>query len=1062
MKKLFLLLLTVATFALCASAQTRTVRGSVVQAGDNEPIVGASVKAVGGGASATTDLDGKFAMRVPSSVKEISVSYVGCATKKVLISDEDMRITLDAENELEEVITVAYGTTKKESFTGSADVVKGEKLAARPVSNITKALDGQVAGVQMTTGSGAPGSGSSMMIRGWGSLNADTTPLYVVDGIPFEGAISAIPGSDIENIVVLKDASAGALYGARGANGVVLITTKRGNKEGKTKVELSANWGFISRSLPRYDTLDEKGYLEVLFQSFRNHNMDAGMTWSEAGQQAILDMTVGAEKIFGEDEQYNPFNYKFAELIDPETGKIRDDAKLLYHQDWLDTAMRKNPMRQEYTVQFSGANEKTNWRFALGYLDEKGLAQKSSFERYSGRMAIDTKVTEWFKAGINANYARTESNSTSTSNTDSSSGNIWNSCQMMAPIFPVYMLNPDGTYALDADGNRQFDYGANRPAGASANYNAIGTLTDNKIDTGSDWFSARANAVLGDLRTGPIQGLKFTVNYGMDLYTQRGLTYRNPFNGDAVSLGGSSTVAQNRSFSFTLNELLGYDRKFGQHHVDFLVGHEFYKYNYKYLSGYKTGFAFGGLYELDAAANVQDASSYQDNHAIESVLSRFNYDFADKYYFSASLRTDGTSRFYKDSRWGTFWSVGANWRISQEKFMEGVKEKINNLALRASYGVQGNESLGGLYAWQALYALGYTNGSDPGALVSSLAAYELRWEKNGNLNIGLEGRLFNRFNFNIEWYNRRTKDMLMDYPQALSSGFESYPKNIGNMRNIGMDITLRTDLINNSNLHWDLTLIGSFVRNKVLNLADKPEIVGVMTVREGEPINSFYVAESAGVDPTTGQPAYWAYKPMLDDNGNEMEDKFGHLIPDPSTRYMTTDVTEAWTKWRKLSGNRIPDFYGSIGTSLQYKNFDFTALCTYSIGGKIIDSNYMTLMYGNYTGQAKSSHLARAWQKPGDITDVARVDIGKTHYYTDADLIDASYFAIKNVGLGYTLPRTWLNKIKFESVRFSVTGDNLFLFNRLKGMDNQQSFSGSASTAYTPTRTVSFGIDVTF
>ena len=1062
MKKLFLLLLTVATFALCASAQTRTVRGTVVQAGDNEPIVGASVKAVGGGAAAMTDIDGKFVLRVSSSIKEISVAYVGCATKKVLISDEDMRITLDAENELDEVITVAYGTTKKESFTGSADVIKGEKLAARPVSNITKALDGQVAGVQMTTGSGQPGSGSSMMIRGYGSLNASTAPLYVVDGVPFDGSIATILGSDIESIVVLKDASAGALYGARGANGVVLITTKRGNKEGKTKVELSANWGFISRSLPRYETLDEKGYLETVFQSFRNHNMDAGMSWEAAGNQAILDMTVGSEKIFGEDEQYNPFNYKFADLIDPVTGKIRDDARLLYHEDWLDTAMRSNPMRQEYQAQFSGANEKTNWRFSLGYLDEKGLALKSSFERYSGRMVIDTKVNDWFKAGVNANYAHTDSNSTSTSSTDSSSGNIWSSCQLMAPIFPVYMLNPDGTYNLDADGNRQFDYGPNRPAGASANYNAIGTLYDNKIDTGSDWLSARANVTLGDLRTGALQGLKFTVNYGMDLYTQRGLTYRNPYNGDAQSLGGSSTVAQNRSFSYTLNELLGYERKFGQHHVDFLVGHEFYKYNYKYLSGYKTGFTFGGLYELDAAANVQDTHSHQDNHAIESVLSRFNYDFADKYYFSASLRTDGTSRFYKDSRWGTFWSVGANWRISQEKFMEGLKDKINNLALRASYGIQGNESIGSLYAWQALYELGYTNGSAPGIMVASLAATELRWEKNGNLNIGLEGRLFNRFNFNIEWYNRRTKDMLMDYPMASSRGFDGYPKNIGNMRNIGMDITLRTDLISNEDLHWDLTLIGSFVRNKVLNLADKPEIVGVMTVREGEPLNSFYVAESAGVDPATGKPAYWAYQPKLDADGQPMLDKFGHYVPDESTRYRTTDAAEAWSNWRKISGSRIPDFYGSIGTTLYYKNFDFSALGTYSIGGKVIDTNYITLMYGNYTGQAKAAHLVRAWQKPGDITDVPRVDIGATHYYTDADLINASYFAIKNITLGYSLPRTWLNKIKFEAVRLSLTGDNIYLFNHLKGMDNQQTFGGSAGTAYTPTRTISFGIDVTF
>lgn len=983
---------------------------------------------------------------VPSSAKTLMVSYIGYRTQEVGIAP-NVKVVLKAESELlDEVMVVAYGTAKKSSFTGSATVVKTEKLSKRPVANVTKALDGMVTGVQTTSGSGQPGSGSSVVIRGYGSINASQSPLYVVDGIPYAGNISAINPNDIESMTVLKDASAGALYGSRGANGVILITTKKGNG-GKVKVNLKANWGISSRSIPRYETMDEAGYLEVIFQSYKNNEIqNNGLSPEEASYAALNAMKSGATTIFGRNEQYNPFNYSVTDLIDPATGKVRSDARLKYSEDWMDEAMENNPLRQEYIASFSGGNDRTQYMFSLGYLDEKGLLKTTSFNRYSGRMNIDSKVTKWLKTGMNANYSRNESN-TAVENSSGSS-NVWYTAQLMAPIFPVYQKDENGQTVYDNLGNAVFDYGENRPAGASANWNTIATLYDDRYSSQSDNLSGRVYAELGNLQEGPLEGLKLAVNYGFDLINSAGMTYYNPYNGNAVSVKGNLSKATGRTFTYTLNELLSYDRKFGKHHVEAMVGHEFYKYRYDYLGANKTGFPFGGLYELDAATTITGASSYQHNYAVESVLSRLNYDYDDKYYVSASFRTDGSSRFHEDNRWGQFWSVGGNWRISSEEFMKDI-HWINNLSVKASYGVQGNDNLGtGYYAWQSFYDLGYPNAAQSGAVITSLENKDLKWEKNANLNIGLEAKLFDRLNVSVEWYQRKTTDMLMSFPMASSLGFDGYNKNIGSMRNRGWEISLSADLIKTSDFNWNLTLMGSTIKNKVLHLADKPEIIsGSYIIREGETLNSFYTASAAGVDPATGKQLYWAWDTDRDGNVSE--------------RYMTDDMAKA-TSCKEIQGSRIPNLYGSIGNEFKYKGFDLSFLCTYSIGGKVLDSVYWTLLYGNYVGNARSAHLERAWTTSGDITDIPRIEIGKSYIITDNNLINASYFALKNITLGYSLPTKWMKNLNMSSVRFTATADNVFLLNHLKGMDPQYNFTGGTNFGYVPTRFISLGIDVTF
>lgn len=592
-----------------------------------------------------------------------------------------------------------------------------------------------------------------------------------------------------------------------------------------------------------------------------------------------------------------------------------------------------------------------------------------------------------------------------------------------------------------------FDYGANRPAGASANWNTIATLYDDRYSSTSDNLSARAGIEIGGLEKGLLQGLKLTVNYGLDLVNAAAYTYYNPYNGNSVGVSGNISKGTGRTFVHTLNELLTYDRRFDKHHIDLLAGHEFYKYTYDYLAASKTGFPFGGLYELDAATNITGASSYKNQYAVEAYLSRLNYDYDDKYFFSASFRTDASSRFYKDNRWGTFWSVGASWRASQEAFLKDV-DWINNLSIKASYGIQGNDNIGSYYAWQSFYDLGFPNASMSGAAITSLENKEVTWEKNANLNIGIEAHLFDRVSATVEWYTRKTTDILMEFPMATSLGFDGYNKNVGSMENVGMDISLSAEIIKTADLTWKVGALASFVRNKVLQLADKPEIIsGSYIIKVGETINSFYTATSAGVNPATGQQLYWAWN--TDADGNKLE------------RYATASQDEA-TKWRDVQGSRIPKLYGSLSSEFSYKNFDLNILCTYSIGGKILDGVYRTLLYGNYVGQAKSKMLERAWKQPGDLTDIPRIEIGKTYITTNDDLIDASYFSVKTISLGYNLPAKWAKTIKLETVRIAASAENVLLFTHLKGMDPQFNFSGGTNFGYVPPRIVSLGLEVKF
>lgn len=1036
----FLIYAILLTISVLSSAQTASVTGKVTDAADGSPLVGVAVIEKNGNASAITNTNGDYVIKAgPDAV--LLFSFLGMKDVEEKINGRkilDVVMTTDA-NLLDDVMVVAYGTTTKESFTGSAETVKAEKLKDRSVSNVSKMLDGQVAGVMTTSGSGQPGSGSDIIIRGFGSINASNSPLIVVDGIPYDGMLSSLNVNDIEGITVLKDASAGALYGARGANGVVMVTTKCGSAtEEKIDINFSAKFGINSRAIQDYETLDAKEYMEHMYNAYCND-----LVYTE-GYLPDVAKSMTPEKLskqlLGKDNQYNIFNKDINSLYDAD-GKIASDSRLKYNENWIKEATAPCPTRQEYQFSISGNSDKSKYMASLGCLDEKGTLKTTAFKRYTARASVEFTPFKWLEFRANVNYSHVNSDFLGASGTEGN--NVWYSAMMMAPSFPVYEKNADGSDVIK-DGKKVFDYGLNRPAGAQNNRNCVATLYDDKYYSSADDVNLRSSLGIN------IRDFKLSTSFGADIENEYQTVNYNRHNGNAAGTGRLSKE-NDRVMSYTWNQLLAYKKTFdSKHTIDALGGHEFYKETIRYMKAERTGFALDGYDELGMGSTLSEAFSEGEDYCIDSFLARANYNYSDKYYFSGSVRTDASSRFKKENRWGVFWSLGASWRMSQEAWLADQRW-LNNLTVKASYGVQGNDNIGSFYAWQSLYNMNYPNAGLSGAIIESVENPDITWEKNANLNVGVEFRMFKGFSGTIEWYRRKTSDLLLEYPMAISLGFPGYYANVGSMANSGVDITLGYDIINSNDYFWNVTVMGSTVKNKVLSLTGNGEDInnGVYLTREGETLNTFYMARSAGVDPATGEQLYLAYK----------KDDSGKMIP--GSEYVTNDATVASdSKW--LCGSRIPALYGSISTSCRYKSFDLALQFNYSLGGKVYDSVYSSLMEPSFVGQTYHRNSLRAWTSPGQITDVPRVNTNTSSVVNDRFLVDASYFSIKSASAGYTFDNKALQKCKIRSIRVFASADNIWLFTALKGINPQSNFTGSTSYSYTPTRTVSLGVDFKF
>ena len=1041
-------------------AQSRDISGVVISGDDGNTIPGASVVVKGTTIGTITDMEGKFSLKAPQNAKALLVSFVGMnPTEVALTSAKTYSIALkSAQIAVDEVVVVAYGTAKKGAITGAATSISAAKLADRPLTNISKAIEGSTPGVQVTSGSGQPGSSSDIRIRGFGSINASNSPLYIVDGVPYTLSISNLNMDDVENVSILKDASSTALYGSRAANGVILITTKRG-KSAKDKISFKVSQGISERGLPEYERVDAFQYYPLMWQYYRNgmvNRTSTPLTLAVANQTA--SGLVSGQPGIKDKLSYNPFNVAATSIVSTD-GVMNPDAKLLWGDD-LDWAspLQRVGQRGDYSMGLSGGTDKTQYYLSVGYLNDKGFVVKSDFERFTGRLSLDSKVKDWLKTGLSITGNMTKSNYT---NDDSSTGyvNPFFFSRTIAPIYPVYAHDQTtGAYILDANGDKIFDYGNSNVAGIPQRTGYGGrhvvaeTLLHDRL-LKRNVISARTYA---DFFI--VKNLKFTTNVGIDVNSYNSSGFENKYVGDGAPAGRSSRT-NSVTTTLTVNQLLSYVRSFGGHNFDALLGHESYKYQYSYLYGFRQGLIVDGNDELANFTTTNDLTSYTDNDRIESYISRFNYNFKEKYFASASFRRDGSSRFSPDGRWGNFFGFGAAWRLDQEDFIKAIPS-IDLLKLRTSYGETGNNEAG-LYAWQALYNIN-NNAAESGFLQSKLANNNLTWEKNASFDLALEFGLLKRITGSVEFYNRQSSNLLFSVPQPLSSGVETLWQNIGTMYNRGIEVQVGADIVKAKEFKWNLTVNASTFKNEVTKLPQAEIISGTKKLMVGQSMYDFWLREWKGVDPADGYSLYRA-NPV-----NYAADKAAFDLNPASTGikdYRISGVDTLTMNANKAkyhyANSAIPKVYGSVTNTFTYKNFELNILCTYQIGGKIYESNYASLMSPGY-GTTLHIDALKAWTKAGDITNVPRLDEAWTSHINAASdrwLVDASYFNLKQISLSYIVPQKYAAKAGINNARVFLSGENLWLGNSLKGMNNQQSFNGTVSNVYMPARTYTIGVN---
>ncbi len=1039
MRKLqfFLLCIAAALLSQFAYAQNINVSGTVTDAATGEGVPFASLQVKGTMTGTATDADGKYAISVSKNAILI-FSSIGYINQEVAVDGRSVVNVLlapDTEN-LEETVVVAYGTVNKKDFTGSAAALTSEKLEARPVTNAANALEGITSGVQFTSASGQPGSSGGIRIRGFGSFSASNSPLYVVDGVPYDG-ISNLNSDDIESMTILKDAASSALYGARAANGVVLITTKKGRSE-KISFDVKIVQGFSVRGIPEYDRLDAYQYVPMEWEIMRNGYVTAGTYESVAAASAAASKAImGASAL-----NNNPFNVADDQVVGTD-GKLNSSAQLLYPEDldWTKAVSRLGH-RQEYTMSAGGASQKADYYFSIGYLNDQGYTIRSYLERFNARMNVNVQPKKWLKTGLNLAGIMANSNVT---NTDSSTGyvNPFYFARNIGPIYPIHEHNADGSYVYDEMGEMVYDW-TNRGGSASPGRHIIAETYWNDNHYKRNILNTRAyvDFIFFD-------GFKFTVNAGYDFRNYLNSGFENTQVGDGAP-AGRGKMTNYRYDTMNFNQLLTYNKTFSRHTIDLLLGHESYRNQYRYFYGFKQGLVAEGNTELVNFTTINSLTTYKDVYATEGYMARANYNFDHRYYVSASFRRDASSRFYKDARWGNFWSVGGSWRIDQEPFMAAVPW-ISTAKLRASYGSVGNDGTSSWYAWQSFYNIN-RNANTPGFIQSTTAGNkELQWEKNMSFDVALELGFFdNRLNAQFEWFHRISDNLLFSVPLPTSSGQTSQWQNIGTMYNQGIEVQLSGDIVRNRNFNWNMNVNLSHLKNEITKLPQEEIISGTKKYMVGHSIYDFWLYEWAGVDPQTGDSMY--YVGGYDEDGNYTGEG----------RTTTNDYTKAD---KYYVGTAIPDLYGSVQNTFNIYNFELSILTTFGIGGLKYDSTYGSLM--SYSGYGSALHvdILNRWQNPGDVTTVPRADMQRNTYLNQGSsrwLTSNSYLNIRNISMSYRFPKRWAEAIDLSGIRIYGSVENAYLLCARKGMDPQYSFGGTSANDYSPARTFSFGLNIQF
>lgn len=1062
-----------------------TVSGTVFSSEDDSPIIGASIKIQGTKMGAATDIDGKFRLENVKKGATLVVTYIGMQTKTVK-AGENMKIylTSDSKSLDEVVVQVAYGAAKKSTLTGAVTQVDSKQIEVRPVSSVTSALEGTTSGVQINSTYGQPGEEPSIRIRGFGTVNGSATPLYVLDGVPFGGNISDLNSNDIESITVLKDAASCALYGNRASNGVILITTKRGKGE-KMAFNLKVNQGTYSRGIKEYKVLNAKEFMETSWLNLRNSRISAGDDQATANAYASKNLI--------NDELYlNIYNKADDQLFDA-NGKLVSDAQIMdgYADDldWYDNAIRDG-YRQEYNFSGSQASAKSDYYFSVGYLNEKGYVTNSDFDRLTGRAAMNFRPKKWLNTGFTISGSHQKSNITN-GNSSASYTNAFMFCRDIAPIYPVHLHNADGSYQLDSFGNKQYDSGSytdenGNPVLTRNQYQDRHVIWENELNENKSFRNTIQSSAYMDLKF--LNDFTFTVKGELNVRNNENRTYNSALIGDGKGNNGRTSRSIYRYKNYTFQQQLNWNHTFGNHTVGVLLGHENYSYFYDYTYIYKTNQTFAGQDNLDNFTNLTNGSGYSNRYRTESYLGRVRYDYQEKYNVEASFRRDGSSRFAKESRWGNFGSIGASWVVTKENFMKPITW-VNNLKLRADYGLVGNDAGAGYYSYMALYA-SKQNHNKGAYYLSQLANTKLKWETGASFGIGVDARLFNRWNISAEYFDKRNKDLLFNVYLPLSAGATSsssaeatITENMGTISNRGFEINTDVDIFKNKDWTVNLSANASFIKNKIVELPEQDKdgiISGIYKIAEGKSRYEFFTYTYVGVDQMTGNSLYKAnlenYHVTTADGqtvGNADGNDISKYVTQIGNEYYVNNTSYALKEYH---GSAIPKVYGSFAPSVRYKDLSLSLMFTYSIGGKVYDAVYSSLMSTGTTPSNYHKDILKSWSEiPSGMTEDSqdRIWYGgipqinssmtSTNNATSSRwLTDASYLVLKNINMSYSLPKAWVNALTLESIRLNLSCENAFTCTKRRGMNPQQSFNGYQYNYLVTPRVFTIGVDVKF
>lgn len=974
-----------------------------------EPLIGANVVEKGRSTNGViTDFNGKFTLEVDESASLV-VSYIGYLAQDIPTKGKgDFHIILKEDtNTLDEVVVTGYGDFKKATYTGSASVLTTEKLEALPVVSVGQMIESNIPGISVVAGtSSQPGAKTTLRVRGVASMNASTEPLYVLDGVPIPsydlsnftsmseaggmGFIETLNPADIESITVLKDAASASLYGAKGANGVVLITTKKG-KEGKLRVNMAAKCGITDFAYTYRPLMGGEERRELIHEGLVNFQLDKGVSEQEAQQYADANIDQYAKRL--------PQGYS----------------------DW-ESALFKTGYQQDYNLSASAGNQNSSFIGSLGYTKQTGVSLNSEMERFTGRVDASNKYKK-VEFGMNASFSWTK-------NVHLPEGKFYGSAIYaskvnLTPSTPIY--NEDGTYASGYRENNGYN-----PI-LEAEVNDYYARTVRAMGTAKIAYNVWDNLKVSSV---------FTVDYSLT----KDFFFQSPDGRDGATYQGRGRMQMTDRIRYTSQNNLTYSKTFGKHSVSAVTAFEVMKYDYEDLYAAKKTYGQDINTSLGNAADPIDADQKLQEDALMSYVASVNYSYDDKYYASFSFRRDGSSRLSPDTRWGNFWSLSASWRLSQERFMQPLKSVLSDLKLRASYGVNGNLP-SSYYGYQSTYTTGAFYSGKPSPWESTLGNEELTWEKNYALNLGLDIGLFSRVNVSLDWYTRTTKDLLMSKQLNSISGFSSLLTNVGQMRNTGVELEVRSNNIKTKDFSWTTAFNLSHNKNKILKLADLPWFVDGRYVRkEGYPFNTIYLREYAGVDPETGSALY--YDNQQDENGNYTKNKV--TDPGQASPIPLKDIT--------------PTISGGFMNTFNYKFIDLSFNLSYSFGGYSYDNASYILQDDGYSVISnKSTEQRRRWQKPGDITDVPRFVYGNKkggNYNSSRAIHSTDHIRLKSLILGLNAPKAWLQKLGIGNARIYFSGTNLLTWAAYDQYDPEM--SGVVGFYTPPLKTYAFGLELKF